>query len=350
MKAFIHQIPDRALEGSAIEKLSFDTICRLIPNHNLQYGEWQILCRMVHTCGDPFLVQDLAFHNHPVTAGVQAILQGAQIFVDSSMQKSGLNISHLRKANPNYNHSDIHCHISDEDVAMISKQQNKVRSLFAIRKSAPILPGAIVAIGNSPIALLELNRMILEENIRPALVIGCPVGFVHVRESKEELAQLPVPSIILRNHRGGSALSVATIHALAILASERLAPKRRILILGHGSKAPGATRGMFDVASELNIHYAPGELVICQMEGLGFLISDALKQAAEEGVSDVLIQPYFLHEGNHLREDIPQLITKAKSKYPYMRFYQGQPLGSDPRMAQVLQQRIQQSLEEMHKS
>ena len=73
--------------------------------------------------------------------------------------------------------------------------------------------------GNAPVALLELNRMILEEGIRPALVVGMPVGFVHVVESKEELSTLGVPFIAVEGRRGGSTLAVATVHALCSLAA-----------------------------------------------------------------------------------------------------------------------------------
>ena len=94
------------------------------------------------------------------------------------------------------------------------------RSLFAIRKARPQLDGGIVVFGNAPVALLELNRMIVEEGIRPALVIGMPVGFVHVVESTEELSTLGVPFIAIEGRRGGSTLAVATLHAICTLAAQ----------------------------------------------------------------------------------------------------------------------------------
>ena len=83
-----------------------------------------------------------------------------------------------------------------------------------------VLNGGIAVFGNAPVALLELNRMIIEDDIRPAVVIGLPVGFVHVVESKEELMSLPVPWIAIAGRRGGSTLAVSVVHALCTLAAQ----------------------------------------------------------------------------------------------------------------------------------
>lgn len=86
-----------------------------------------------------------------------------------------------------------------------------------MRKAGKKLDGGIVLIGNAPVALLELNRMAREDNIRPALVIGMPVGFVHVLESKEELVASDLPYVVLDGRRGGSPLAVAALHAICML-------------------------------------------------------------------------------------------------------------------------------------
>ena len=89
------------------------------------------------------------------------------------------------------------------EVALESRKSGWPRSIFGIRKAKPYLEGGIAVFGNAPLALLELNRMIKEEKVRPALVIAMPVGFVHVVESKEELMSLDVPYITLEGRRGG---------------------------------------------------------------------------------------------------------------------------------------------------
>jgi precorrin-8X/cobalt-precorrin-8 methylmutase len=107
--------------------------------------------------------------------------------------------------------------VADTDVAAEASAAGLPRSLYAVRKAKAMLDGGIVLFGNAPVALLELNRMVMEEGIRPALVIAMPVGFVHVVESKEELMKLDLPWIATAGRRGGSTLAVAALHALCEL-------------------------------------------------------------------------------------------------------------------------------------
>lgn len=216
MPARIHSIPKAHLEGQHIEDASLAQIRSLVPQGDWSEGEWRVACRMVHTCGDPGLAQDLVFQNGAIEAGIEALRRGAPIYVDAQMQKAGISLARLRQLNSCYTGEQIMCHVADADVAERAREERLARSLFALRKAAPRLEGAIVSIGNAPVALLELNRLIQEEGLRPALVLGFPVGFVHVEESKEELATLPVPSIVLTGRRGGSALGVAALHAIAL--------------------------------------------------------------------------------------------------------------------------------------
>ena len=109
---------------------------------------------------------------------------------------------------------DLHCYISAPDVAARARAEGCARALCSAEKARPLLPGAIVLIGNAPLALARIARYILEEGVRPALVVGMPVGFVNVVESKELLARCDVPQIVLEGRRGGSALAVATLHAV----------------------------------------------------------------------------------------------------------------------------------------
>lgn len=216
--AWLGSVPAHQLEAMHIESESLRQIRQLVPQGSWSDGEWRVVCRMVHTCGDPAIAQDIDFINNPVESGIKALLDGAPIYVDSQMQKAGLSFAKLKAVQPGFQKDAVCCHVADDDVAQLAKTEGKARSLFAIRKAKHMLHGGIVSIGNAPVALLELNRMIIEENIRPALVLGVPVGFVHVEESKQELASLPVPGIILKGRRGGSALAVAALHALAIQA------------------------------------------------------------------------------------------------------------------------------------
>ncbi|WP_005038294.1 precorrin-8X methylmutase [Holophaga foetida] len=221
MKSLIHHLMANPMSGEDIERASFAAIDREAPEHSFDAGQWGVARRMVHTCADFSILKDLVFHAGAVEAGIQALRNGAPIFTDANMIRSGLSQARLKAVNPGYSPASLHCHVADPDIAEEAKRTGLPRSLFAIRKAKAQLEGGIVAIGNAPVALLELNRMIVEEGLRPALVVGMPVGFVHVVESKDELLGLDVPAIALKGRRGGSPLVVATIHALAVLAKER---------------------------------------------------------------------------------------------------------------------------------
>jgi precorrin isomerase len=126
----------------------------------------------------------------------------------------------LRGACSDYSRERIVCHVADADVAQQAEQEHLPRSLFAIRKAKAVLDGGIAVFGNAPVALLELNRLIMKEGIRPSLVIAMPVGFVHVVESKDELMSLGVPFVAIEGRRGGSTLAVSAVHALCMLAAQ----------------------------------------------------------------------------------------------------------------------------------
>ncbi|MDP2991297.1 MAG: precorrin-8X methylmutase [Kiritimatiellota bacterium] len=220
-KARIHAFLANPMSGPEIERRSFEIIDAEAGAHGFAPDQWEIVRRMLHTAGDLSLAQAVRFTPDAVASGVAALRAGAPLYVDSNMIRAGLSLARLRRVNASYAPDKIHCHVADDDVAREALQTGLPRSLFAIRKARAILHGAIVALGNAPVALLELNRMIREDGVRPALVIGMPVGFVHVEESKEELLTLPVPSIVVAGRRGGSNLAVSVVHALCTVAEGR---------------------------------------------------------------------------------------------------------------------------------
>jgi len=155
-----------------------------------------------------------------VAAGLAAILaRSTRVVADVEMICVGLSAPRLR-------HFDLSVQqfISDADVIEAAKEQGSTRAVQAMRKAhrLGLLDGAIVGIGNAPTALIELVRLMREEGVRPALVIGMPVGFVSAAESKDLLAQeSAVPWIIIRGRKGGSTLVVGALHALLGLAEAR---------------------------------------------------------------------------------------------------------------------------------
>ena len=214
----IRSLYSSPLSGAEIESQSLSIVDREAPTNSFTVQEWQVVRRMVHTTGDFSLVEAVRFSPKAIPSAVAALREGRPIFVDSNMIRSGLSLARLRAVHAGYGLEHLVCHVADEDVSAEALARGLPRSLFAVRKARKILHGGIAVFGNAPVALLELNRMIMEENLRPVFVVAMPVGFVHVVESKEELMSLDIPYIAIAGRRGGSPLAVSVIHALCLLA------------------------------------------------------------------------------------------------------------------------------------
>jgi precorrin isomerase len=219
-RPLIRDFLEAPLSGPQIEAKSMEIIDAEAPAHPFTAEEWQVVRRMIHTTGDFGIMAAVRFSPEAIRAGIAALHGCRPLIVDSNMIRSGISLPRLRGVCGFYRKESLICHIADDDIERTARRTGLPRSLHAIAKARPFLAGAIAAFGNAPIALLELNRMIAEEGIRPALVIAMPVGFVHVVESKEELMAIGVPYIALAGRRGGSPLAVSVIHALCGLAVE----------------------------------------------------------------------------------------------------------------------------------
>jgi len=206
--------------GQAIEHDSFAIIDAETGMHDYTEDQWPIVRRMIHANADFDFNGLTAFHPDAVEAGVRAMLAcGAPVVADVEMICSGL-------SKPRLAHFGMRTHqfISDADVIDKAKLEDTTRAVQAMRKAHKqgLLDGAIVGIGNAPTALIELVRLIREEGVRPALVVGMPVGFVSAAESKDLMAEVnEVPWIVIRGRKGGSTLVVAALHALLALAEAR---------------------------------------------------------------------------------------------------------------------------------
>jgi len=222
MKPLIYGLYEEPMSGADIEGRSFAVIDAEAPAHRFSAREWEVVRRMIHTVGDFGILRDVRFSPGAITAAERALKRGSPLYVDSNMIRNGLSLERLRSVCPHYGWERIHCYIADDDVARQAREQGLPRSLFAVRKAKAVLDGGIAIFGNAPVALLELNRFIMEGELRPALVVAMPVGFVHVIESKEELMSLDVPNITLPGRRGGSPLAVSVIHALCSLGVQKI--------------------------------------------------------------------------------------------------------------------------------
>ncbi len=205
--------------GQKIEHDSFAIVDQEVGDHHYTDSQWQIVRRMIHATAD-FEFNGLSgFHESAVEAGLAAIEQGSPIVADVEMICVGLSKPRLKHFGVNTHHF-----ISDEDVIAQAKAENSTRAVQAMRKAhrAGLLDNSIVAVGNAPTALLEVIRLIKEEGLKPAIIVGMPVGFVSAAESKEALSKLQsIPWIITKGRKGGSTLVVAAIHALLALAEAK---------------------------------------------------------------------------------------------------------------------------------
>ncbi len=210
--------------GQKIEHDSFAIVDNEAGSHEYTDAEWQIVRRMIHATADFEFNGLTRFHADAVKAGLQAIQNGANIVADVEMICVGL-------SKPRLSHFSVTTHhfIADEDVIATAKSENTTRAVQAMRKAhnLGLLENSIIAVGNAPTALLEVIRLIKEDELKPALIVGMPVGFVSAEESKAETALLgDIPWIVTEGRKGGSTLVVAAIHALLALAEQAEKNKR----------------------------------------------------------------------------------------------------------------------------
>jgi precorrin-8X/cobalt-precorrin-8 methylmutase len=203
--------------GRAIEHDSFAIIDAEVGAHGYSAEQWPLVRRMIHASAD-FELNGLAdFHPEAVRGGIAAVLKGnTPIVADVEMICVGL-------SRPRLEHFGLgtHHYISDQDVIEQARAEDSTRAVQAMRKAWRLgqLDGAIVGVGNAPTALIEIVRLIRDEGVRPALVVGMPVGFIAAAESKALMMGVSdVPWIVIQGRKGGSTLVVAAIHALLSLA------------------------------------------------------------------------------------------------------------------------------------
>ncbi|MCY0887362.1 MAG: precorrin-8X methylmutase [Alicyclobacillaceae bacterium] len=199
-----------------IEAKSFSIITEELGEHPFAESEFPVVQRVIHASADFDLGRSLVFQGDAVAAGVTAIRAGRAVVADVQMVQSGISKPRLAQFG-----CEVHVHISDPDVAAEAKRRNTTRAIVSVQKAAAEHPGAIYAIGNAPTALLELIRLVRCGEAHPSLIVGVPVGFVSAAESKEELLSLDVPFITNRGRKGGSAVAVAIVNALSLMAAEK---------------------------------------------------------------------------------------------------------------------------------
>lgn len=203
-----------------IEKKSFAIISDIIreehPNFVMNPKHEAVIKRVIHTSADFEYLENLSFSETAVEVGLQALKKGAVIITDTNMAKSGISKPSLKKLG-----GAVECFIADEDVAKEAKERGVTRAIISMEKASKIDRPLIFAIGNAPTALIALDEMIKQGKIKPELIIGVPVGFVNVVESKELIRSSGIPYIVARGRKGGSNVAAAICNALMYQLIER---------------------------------------------------------------------------------------------------------------------------------
>ena len=173
-----------------------------------------IVKRVIHTTADFSYAETMAFSDGVVDKALAAIRGGVNIITDTNMGLAGINKGVLSKFG-----GEVLCYMADEDVAKMAKENGTTRAVASMNKAAKNEQNGIFAIGNAPTALIRLYELINEGKLMPKLIIGVPVGFVNVVESKELIMSLGVPYIVSRGRKGGSNVAAAIANALIYLAN-----------------------------------------------------------------------------------------------------------------------------------
>jgi precorrin-8X/cobalt-precorrin-8 methylmutase len=196
-------------DGAEIYRRSFAIIRNEADLSRFSTEEERVAVRIIHACGMVEVAADIVFSPGTVLVGIAALEAGAPILCDSKMVSNGITRTRLPCDNP------VICTLDLPSVPALAARLGTTRTAAAIEFWRDRLDGAVVAIGNAPTALFRLLELLDEGAPPPACVIGMPVGFVGAAESKEALMGRQVPFFCVRGRKGGSAMTAATINALA---------------------------------------------------------------------------------------------------------------------------------------
>ena len=191
-----------------IEKRSFEIITEILGERQLPPENELVIKRVIHTSADFDYVDNLCFSEGAVARALEALRGGCDIVTDTQMARAGINKTILGRLG-----GQVHCFMSDEDVAKEARERGITRATVSMERAAALDKPCIFAIGNAPTALFSLDAQIKAGKIRPALIIGVPVGFVNVVESKEMIMEAGVPYIVARGRKGGSNVAAAIVNA-----------------------------------------------------------------------------------------------------------------------------------------
>lgn len=209
MKVELQRVAPAEIEARSMEIIQSELGERTFPAEVLP-----VVKRVIHTTADFDYADNLVFSPGAVEQGIAAIQGGCTIVTDTQMARSGINKRVLEKFG-----GEAVCFMSDPDVAAEAKARGVTRAAVSMERAAGLDRTLILALGNAPTALVRACELLEEGAMKPALIIGAPVGFVNVVESKELLLTEDVPYIVARGRKGGSNVAAAICNAMLYLAS-----------------------------------------------------------------------------------------------------------------------------------
>lgn len=213
--------PMTAFSQHPIEKESFRIISEEFGASGFNEAELPVVKRVIHSTADFEYKDIIRFSPLALASGMAALRAGKPVITDVRMVEAGISKDRLGPLG-----GMVYCFSSDADVIERAMSTGDTRTAISMEKAAPHIQGAVIAIGNAPTALNALLRLYRERNIRPALVVGVPVGFVGAEESKEELMRSGLEYITTAGRKGGSTVAVAIVNALLIEAVKNEAALR----------------------------------------------------------------------------------------------------------------------------
>ena len=197
------------IKPSDIEKKSFSIITQELGDRTFPAGQEEVVKRVIHTTADFDYADNLCFSYNVIESAEDVMSHGATIITDTNMAMSGINKTILSSLG-----GQVCCFMADKQVADEAKTRGVTRAIVSMEHAAELDGPLIFAIGNAPTALIRLHELIEQGVCQPALVVGVPVGFVNVVESKELFIGGTTPYIIARGRKGGSNVAAAIINAL----------------------------------------------------------------------------------------------------------------------------------------
>lgn len=220
-ESYIHVLP-ADIEKTSMEIIADELNMRGITVPEENYG---VMRRVIHATADFDYAENLTFTEGAVAAGISAFARSTPIVTDTNMTLAGISCMAMGRLGVT-----AHCFMAEPKIRDIAREQGMTRAAASQIYAAKQMPGAVLSVGNAPTAIIEISRQI-RAGLAPALVIGVPVGFVNVTESKEEILAVcrayNVPAIVSRGRKGGSTVACAILNALLYEAAGMVDPSSR---------------------------------------------------------------------------------------------------------------------------